>query len=400
MIKNIRLGDTGPEVLEVNSLLFELKYKVNAKHFFDLDTRAAIEDFQACKNLIISGIVDTVTLDTLRKECGKNIQASTISMQEVSYLRQGMRGESIIDLQNDLKRLGYYNGTIDGIFGPQTRESVIKFQQTNRLINDGIVGPATYDAIYNHINNNARTTNNNITISRPILKLGSQNHEYVILLQRMLNDSSFYFGNMDGKFGPATETAVIKFQEANNLIDDGIVGPATWAKLEYNSIEILDKYPDLQLNSTGNYVSILQNQLKLLDFFAGTITGSFSQDTEDAVKAFQSANNLEPNGIVDKNTWILLLNESLTPFKQIDEKNQLKPVLKLGDEGEYVSSLQTQLKNLLLYNGEITGIFDNNTQVALKTFQQINKLIPDGVAGRRTWDSLQSLYEPPIIINQ
>ena len=47
-------------------------------------------------------------------------------------------------LQNILKILGLYTGKIDGIFGPNLKSAVIRFQNQNNLTADGIVGPRTW----------------------------------------------------------------------------------------------------------------------------------------------------------------------------------------------------------------------------------------------------------------
>lgn len=55
-------------------------------------------------------------------------------------LRQGDRGEEVTVLQKKLRQWGYYDGTVDGIFGSGTLEAVKKFQRKNGLDADGIVG--------------------------------------------------------------------------------------------------------------------------------------------------------------------------------------------------------------------------------------------------------------------
>jgi len=51
------------------------------------------------------------------------------------------RGSDVQRVQNILNRAGYYSGSIDGIYGPQTRDAVIAFQRDYGLVADGIVGP-------------------------------------------------------------------------------------------------------------------------------------------------------------------------------------------------------------------------------------------------------------------
>ena len=62
----------------------------------------------------------------------------------MKILRLGSRGPMVEFLQNILIYLGLYMGQIDGIFGLNTKNAVIKFQQQNGLTGDGVVGPRTW----------------------------------------------------------------------------------------------------------------------------------------------------------------------------------------------------------------------------------------------------------------
>ena len=62
-------------------------------------------------------------------------------------LRYGSRGDKVKELQQKLKRWGYYTGSIDGIFGSGTQAAVKNFQKKNGLTADGIVGPKTASAL-------------------------------------------------------------------------------------------------------------------------------------------------------------------------------------------------------------------------------------------------------------
>lgn len=64
-------------------------------------------------------------------------------------------------VQTKLKRWGYYTGTIDGIYGNQTRKAVRLFQSKNGLAVDGIVGPKTAAAMGITLKSDDNTTSNN-----------------------------------------------------------------------------------------------------------------------------------------------------------------------------------------------------------------------------------------------
>lgn len=70
------------------------------------------------------------------------------SNQDVQALsKYGSRGNEVTQIQTKLKRWGYYNGSVDGIYGSKTVAAVKYFQRSNGLTVDGIAGPATLKAM-------------------------------------------------------------------------------------------------------------------------------------------------------------------------------------------------------------------------------------------------------------
>ncbi len=67
-----------------------------------------------------------------------------VALAAISY---GDRGNQVIQIQKKLKQWGYYEGSVDGIFGSQTLAAVKKFQRRNGLQVDGIVGSKTAAAL-------------------------------------------------------------------------------------------------------------------------------------------------------------------------------------------------------------------------------------------------------------
>lgn len=65
----------------------------------------------------------------------------------IALSRYGSRGAEVSQIQTKLKRWGYYNGNIDGIYGSQTLAAVKYFQRSNGLTVDGIAGTKTLNAM-------------------------------------------------------------------------------------------------------------------------------------------------------------------------------------------------------------------------------------------------------------
>lgn len=59
----------------------------------------------------------------------------------------GMRGAQVTSVQRKLKQWGYYSGAVDGVFGQDTYNAVVRFQKKNGLAADGVVGGDTAAAM-------------------------------------------------------------------------------------------------------------------------------------------------------------------------------------------------------------------------------------------------------------
>ncbi|MFO0594663.1 MAG: peptidoglycan-binding protein [Myxococcaceae bacterium] len=149
-----------------------------------------------------------------------------------SVVSMSSSGGSVRELQQALADAGFDPGPVDGDFGPMTRAAVIAFQQANGLEVDGIVGPQTWGAL-NGAAPAAPAPAPSPSISsgpKPQLSIGSRGGA-VSELQQALAAAGFDPGPIDGDFGGMTRNAVIRFQSANGLSVDGVVGPQTWGAL-------------------------------------------------------------------------------------------------------------------------------------------------------------------------
>lgn len=143
------------------------------------------------------------------------------------------------------------------------------------------------------------------TYAETLIKVGSRGAE-VTRMQQRLNELGFNAGPIDGIAGPATQSAVISFQKANNLMADGIAGPQTLGRLYMDNFtaKTEDKQTmsasitsTLKQGSRGNQVKVLQQRLNELGYNAGTPDGIYGARTRNAVATFQRINGMSSDGI-------------------------------------------------------------------------------------------------------
>ncbi len=104
------------------------------------------------KGALIAAIALSATLAgatgcTMAKNKMQENASHTESVLTAAVLKQGSKGAEVKEVQRRLKLWGYYNGSIDGVFGKGTKAAVIAFQKKNGLTADGVVGKSTYKAL-------------------------------------------------------------------------------------------------------------------------------------------------------------------------------------------------------------------------------------------------------------
>lgn len=133
----LRQGDSGDQVRDVQARLAALGFPVTVDGLFGAATTAAVRSFQRAQGLDADGIVGP---GTRRALVG---QAPPLGR----LLRQGVDGDDVRSTQRRLGDLGWIL-VLDGLFGPKTHGAVSGFQQREGLAADGIVGPATWTALW------------------------------------------------------------------------------------------------------------------------------------------------------------------------------------------------------------------------------------------------------------
>jgi N-acetylmuramoyl-L-alanine amidase len=134
---------------------------------------------------------------------------------------------------------------------------------------------------------------------RPVLRRGAGG-DAVVALHELLDAVAASAPRADApdRFGAATEEAVRSFQRARGIQVDGICGRDTWAALEearhpLGSRLLAQRRPMLR----GDDVRALQQWLNRLGFDPGRDDGIFGPDTERALREFQRASGVAPDGV-------------------------------------------------------------------------------------------------------
>ena len=134
--------------------------------------------------------------------------------------KYGSQGEEVKKIQTKLKRWGYYNGNIDGIYGSKTLSAVKSFQKKNGLTVDGIAGTKTLNAmgITSSTNSGGTTSNSsNVNLLAHLIYGEARGESYV----GQVAVGAVIMNRVKSSLFPNTISGVIYQRGAFDAVSDG-----------------------------------------------------------------------------------------------------------------------------------------------------------------------------------
>ncbi len=155
-----------------------------------------------------------------------------------------------------------------------------------------------------------------------------------------------------------------------------------------------------ELNDTRAAISAIQQLLRNAGYDIKP-DGIYGDETYNAVRQFQVFNRLPATGRVDLATFEALASAAV-PEPQFEcvlviPSTLEGGVISPGEESAVVVIIQAMLKTLsVIYDFEdieLTGVYDTDTESAVRDIQRTNRLPITGVLDPETWNALVSEYE-------
>lgn len=296
----LKLNSKGTDVRNLQQDLTTLGYYwAEITGNFGAKTETAVRRFQEENGLTADGVAGAKTLNAIAAAVARKGGTPASGGSAGTTLKLNSQGTKVSQLQTDLKQLGYYYAEITGNFGAKTEAAVKAFQKAKGLTADGVAGTKTLNAIAAAVDKAGGSSSGSSSTN---MKLGSTGAA-VSALQQNLTTLGYYYGDVTGHYGNLTQQAVKKFQKAKGLTQDGVASTATLnaitSALKNAGVDVGPGTvaTTLREGDKGTAVTELQTMLKKLNYYYGSVTGSFGSLTKQAVRKFQDANKLTVDGV-------------------------------------------------------------------------------------------------------
>ncbi len=309
----------------------------------------------------------------------------------------------VLEVQTLLAKRGFAVDVMDGVYGKNTKQSVMNFQKTQKnLTVDGVPGERTLALLREPYRDSSVTvpisfnrTTQVISSDRarqPIIVRADNSQEINIQrfageefgnLQILLKQRGFYQGEIDGRQGQVTTDAVLRAQQAYGLPLDGFAGPLTIRALLAGGSNVAFTQPAFnRLPSPQNVVEV-QQLLKERGFYEDQLNGLYDLRTRSSIlraqlaygqpatgewnpnliTALQLQNNVQNISYVSNNQDIRLISNNVQQVgvQPVNVQPNVQPVLIQPVNGQaVVQSANVQLVNVQPINSSQTPVSSQN----------------------------------------
>ena len=389
-------------------------------------------------------VIVTVPPDETPLEPAIAIPEDSGEIDESTAIALGNSGTRVSQIQQRLIALGYMaEGSDTGVFDQSTQEGVNRFLAAIGRTPNGML---TLDMQEFLLSSSAPAQGGSVEVSDYEDLAPGDSGDAVLALQRRLVELGYADGTPNGKYGPATISAVTFYQQCNGLEEDGLA--TAWLQsvlfssraLTYDQTQMLSEgfggqgagettvpveeqdfavqeaqseatpepeetpEPDTDMlffnltpGSTGSAVMSLQNRLVELGYLEMPST-LYDEATRDAVTAFQNAIGVEPTGEASASLQRYIYSKAAPDASvRFEATGDSYASLQLGTTGDAVTNLQRRLWQLgFLDKADVQdsiGTFNDATRQAVIDAQlKMGYGSADGVAGVEFQSFLFSKY--------
>lgn len=316
---SLRRGDKGPAVLELQTMLKKLNYYyADLTGSFGSKTEQAVRKFQDDQNLTVDGIAGLKTIATLRKLTGSgsgdssssesgSITSSSVAEKDSFFLitQDNVRLRTTYSLNSKAKTsmdeghpvqatrkynvagTTWYNITVkkgDKVYTGYVRAKVLRNVTKDVFIANG--GNINLDASDAEILGMIRITGDDVSLreepdssSDRVAKANKGDVFYYV------DKSNGWYQVKSGYWIKGEYVHVMSDKEIDDYLGSGDNSGGTYRE-----------------GDTGSMVKWIQESLKKLKYYSGTVSGSFGRLTKEAVRQFQKDHGLSADGVAGPKT--------------------------------------------------------------------------------------------------
>lgn len=333
--------------------------------------------------------------------------AQTTSPEAINRptLQVGSKGERVTELQAALKLLGYYTGTVDGVYNESTVLAVSRFQQAAGLKADGVVDATTWQRLFPNDPTVASSGSSPNTSRFPVPSGTSNTNRVVVPSSERSTTSTATTDTTVETFNPeprsTTSTTTTSIRGNNSKPEPR---PATSTTTTDTTGATSNPEPRAVTRNTTTSTRAENSKPEPKPATRNTTASSQrtytrqSTSTRGATRSEQTA-RISPSdrGSTTRSRQTSRTQGSDRPssttrteqISSIQYTSEGLAILRLGARGSEVTKLQRRLQRLgFLNEGDVDGNFGAATEAAVIALQKRYGLDADGVVGGGTWEVL------------